>query len=158
MTEPTVRPATVADAAVVGLLLHDFNVEFGDPTPPPEALAARITHLLDIDTSVLVGSTAADGSGDLHGLVVLRFRPALWTTALECYLAELYVVPPRRRRGLGRALLAAAIEHARDRGADYMDLGTSESDTGARALYESFGFDNRDRPGGPMNLYYEREL
>jgi hypothetical protein len=27
------------------------------------------------------------------GLAVLRFRPSLWTDALECSLAELYVAP-----------------------------------------------------------------
>jgi ribosomal protein S18 acetylase RimI-like enzyme len=48
---------------------------------------------------------------------------------------------------------------ARARGADYMDLGTSEDDVAARSLYESLGFDNHEgKPGGPVNYYYEREL
>ena len=38
-----------------------------------------------------------------QGIAVLRFRPALWSFALECYLAELYVAPASRGRGLGRA-------------------------------------------------------
>jgi len=93
------------------------------------------------------------------GLAVLRFRPAIWTPALECYLAELYVRPDRRGQGLGRALMSAAIEHARRGGADHMDLGTSEDDVVARALYESLGFSNREGgPGGPINYFYEREL
>jgi ribosomal protein S18 acetylase RimI-like enzyme len=41
-------------------------------------------------------------------------------------------------------------------GADYMDLGTGEHDTGARALYERLGFVSRDGDG--LSLYYEREL
>ncbi len=93
------------------------------------------------------------------GLAVLRFRPAIWTQALECYLAELYVAPGRRGQGLGRALLEAAIELARREGADHMDLGTSENDTAARALYESVGFTNREgRADGPVAYYYERDL
>ena len=92
-------------------------------------------------------------------LIFLRLRPAIWNEALECYLAELYVVPDRRRRGYGRALMQAAIELARDRGADHMDLGTGESDLAARALYESLGFDNHEgKPDGPVNYFYEREL
>lgn len=92
-------------------------------------------------------------------MAVLRFRPALWTDALECYLAELYVAPAARRRGLGRALLEAAIEHARERGADHMDLGTGEQDVAARTLYESLGFSNREgRPDGHVNYFYERAL
>ena len=54
--------------------------------------------------------------------------------------------------------MVAAIDHARERGADYMDLGTDETDTVARALYESLGFSTATRPDGPVSLYYEREL
>jgi ribosomal protein S18 acetylase RimI-like enzyme len=89
----------------------------------------------------------------------MRFRLSIWSTALECYLAELYVVPGRRGNGLGRALMDRALALARDHGADYIDLGTSEDDTAARALYESLGFTNREGgPDGPTMLYYEREL
>ena len=94
------------------------------------------------DTAVLVGGAGPDG------LALLRFRPSLWSGGLECYLAELYVVPALRGQGLGRALLDAAIALARERGADYMDLGTSEDDVAARALYESAGFTNREGRAG----------
>lgn len=149
-----VRRATAADAVVVGRLLHDFNTEFDDPTPGPDKLAERIRQLLaGGGTAMLLGGAGPDG------LAVLRFRPALWSEALECYLAELYVVPGARGRGLGRALMNAAIDLARGEGADYMDLGTAETDVAARALYESLGFSNREgKPGGPVNYYYEREL
>lgn len=70
---------------------------------------------------------------------------SVWTEGLECYLAELYVASDRRGQGLGRALMEAAIALARSRGADYMDLGTSEDDVAARHLYESLGFTNRER-------------
>lgn len=55
----------------------------------------------------------------------------------ECYLAELYVVPERRGQGIGRALMEASMNVAREQGAAYMDLGTSEDDVAARALYEA---------------------
>ena len=154
MAELSVRRATVADAEPIGRLLHDFNSEFDDPTPGPRALAERFRELLAGDeTVVLLG-----GDGP-HGLAVLRFRPGISTNALECYLAELYVVPERRGHGLGRALMEAAIELARLNGADHMDLGTSEDDVAARALYESLGFSNREgKPDGPINYFYEREL
>jgi ribosomal protein S18 acetylase RimI-like enzyme len=162
-----VRVADEADAEATGRLLHDFNEEFDEPTPSPERLARRIRELLaEGHTSVLLGwapgspgAAAVPAGGDPHGLAVLRFRPGIWSEALECYLAELYVVPAHRGAGLGRALMLAAIEHARERGADYMDLGTGEQDVAARALYESLGFSNREgKPDGPINYYYEREL
>ncbi len=149
-----VRLATPSDADAVGHLLHDFNTEFDEATPGAEWLAGRVCEL--IAGGQLTVLLAGDGP---DGLAALRFRPALWSAASECYLAELYVVPARRGRGLGRALLEAAMAHARGRGADYMELGTAETDTVARALYESCGFDNHEgKPGGPVNYCYEREL
>jgi ribosomal protein S18 acetylase RimI-like enzyme len=154
MPDLTVRPGELADADAIGRLLHEFNSEFDEPTPGPDRLAERIGQLLaESEVSVLLAGAGPDG------LAVLRFRPSIWSQALECYLAELYVVPDRRGHGLGRALMEAAIELARERGADYMDLGTAEDDAAARALYESLGFDNRGgRPDGPVNYFYEREL
>jgi ribosomal protein S18 acetylase RimI-like enzyme len=59
---------------------------------------------------------------------------------------------------MGRALMETAIELARERGAWEMFLGTSETDTAARNLYESLGFINREGPDGPVEYFYEREL
>jgi ribosomal protein S18 acetylase RimI-like enzyme len=149
-----VRRATADDAQAVGRLLDDFNREFDEPTPGPAALAERVRTLLGHgDTVVLLAGEGPDG------LAVLRFRAAIWDDALECYLAELYVVPAERGQGLGRALMEEAMDVARAEGATHMDLGTGEDDVAARALYESLGFDNHGgRPDGSLNFFYEREL
>ena len=150
---PDVRLANRDDAAAIGQLLYAFNREFDDPTPEPSALAERIRQLLDGgDTFVLL---AGDGPA---GLAVLRLRAAIWSTGLECYLAELYVTPERRGQGLGRALMEAALREARDRGADTMDIGVDEPDLAARRLYESLGFTNRSGGEGPLMYVYERDL
>ena len=151
---PMIRFATLADAQAIARLLHDFNTEAGDWSPGPEWLAGRVCRLLeDEEITVLLAGP------EPHGVAVLRFRPALWREALDCYLEELYVVPDRRGRGSGRALMQAAIDHARARGARDMHLGTSEDDLAARGLYESLGFDRRGgRPDGPIEYFYEREL
>jgi GNAT superfamily N-acetyltransferase len=151
---PVVRDATIDDARVIAQLLHDFNSEFNDPSPPVDELERRLSELLPTgDPVVLLGGEGPDG------LAVLRFRPSIWSSGLECYLAELYVRPARRGRGLGRALMEAAIQGARDRGADWMDIGVDEPDLPARRLYESLGFTNRSGGAdGPVMFVYEREL
>lgn len=153
MTVP-IREATTADAEALGRLLHDFNSEYEDVTPGASALAERFREVLPgDDTTALLAGDGPDG------FAVLRFRPSLYTPSLECYLAELYVVPALRGNGIGRALMEAALALARERGADYIHLGTSEDDVAARALYERMGFTNREgRPDGPVMYVYEREL
>jgi ribosomal protein S18 acetylase RimI-like enzyme len=149
-----VRRATDADAEAIGRLLHDFNTEFEDVTPGPEALAERVRELLGGEDFIVL--LAGD---EPRGLAVLRLRPSIWTEGRECYLAELYVQPQHRGRGLGKALMTATLETARAQGADYMEIATSEDDVAARALYEKFGFINREQgPDGPVMFVYEREL
>jgi ribosomal protein S18 acetylase RimI-like enzyme len=149
-----VRQADSADADVIGRLLHDFNTEFDEPSPGPQALAERLRDLIAGDEITVLLPV-----GGPDGVAVLRFRPSLWSGALECYVAELYVRPACRGRGLGRALMEAAVDIARDRGADQIELGTGEDDAVARALYESLGFSNRGgKADGPVNYFYEREL
>ena len=149
-----VRLADPDDAAVIGRLLHDFNREFDEPTPAPSALAERLRQLIEGgDTLVLLAGDGPDG------LAVLRIRAAIWSAGLECYLAELYVTPASRGRGLGRALMESALREARARGADTMDIGVDEPDLVARRLYESLGFTNRvGGADGPLMYVYEREL
>lgn len=148
-----VRLAGSDDAGAIGRLLYDFNQEFGEPAPAPAALAQRMRQLLDGgDTVVLLGGDGPDG------LAVLRFRAAIWSSGLESYLAELYVAPARRGKGLGRALMEAALREARSRGADTMNIEVDEPDLAARRLYESCGFSNRQGENGPLMYVYERDL
>src|SRR5262249_61617669 len=91
------RLADRDDADTIGRLLYAFNREFGEPTPEPSALAERIRQLLDGgDTLVLLAGDGPDG------LAMLRFRAAIWSTGLECYLAELYVTPRSEERRVGK--------------------------------------------------------
>ena len=151
---PPVRLARAGDAHTFARLLHQFNAEYGEPQPDAKTIAERAAPLMESgDVTVLFAGEGPDGFAEL------RFRPSLYTGALDAYLEELYVLPERRGHGLGRALLEAAMEHARQRGAARIDLNTSVDDVAARRLYESAGFTNREcGPQGPHMLYYERDL
>lgn len=86
-----VRRAGPSDADAIGRLLHDFNAEFREPTPASEVTADRMRDLLPgSEPAVLLAEPGPSG------LAVLRFRPGIYSSALECYLAELYVVPDER--------------------------------------------------------------
>jgi ribosomal protein S18 acetylase RimI-like enzyme len=138
----------------VARLLHDFNTEFGEETPGVAVLAERVADFIEKEEAVFL--LVGDGP---DGIAQMRFFPSLWSGELDAYLEELYVVPELRGGGIGRALLESAMETARAAGATRMDLNTGETDTAARALYESTGFTNREgREDGPSMLYYEREL
>ncbi|MGN6664439.1 MAG: GNAT family N-acetyltransferase [Solirubrobacterales bacterium] len=155
MSQPQIpiREAAVADAPTIARLLHDFNTEYEEETPGVAELTRHATRMLsEGEMTVLLA-----GEGD--GLALLRFRPSVWTEKREAYLQELYVVPQRRGQGIGEALLEAAIETSRRANAAWIELNTGESDVAARALYEKFGFTNREGgPEGPPMLYYEREV
>jgi ribosomal protein S18 acetylase RimI-like enzyme len=155
-SDTTVRRATPGDADAVARLLHDFQMEFDEPSPGTEALAERYADLIrNRDMTVLLAGDGPDGFAQL------RYRPWVYSAGPQAhsYLEELYVVPSLRGRGIGKALLDAAMDMARSEGATHMELGTSEDDTAARGLYESAGFTNREgSPDGPVMLFYEREL
>jgi ribosomal protein S18 acetylase RimI-like enzyme len=152
--DPRVRVATGSDAGEVAHLMHDFDTEFGEDIDKPELLERRYRDQLESgDVIVILGGEGPDGFAQL------RYRAQIYADAPTAYLEELYVAPHRRGEGLGRALLEAAMEEARAHGANHIDLGTAETDTAARALYESAGFTNREgKPDGPVMLYYERDL
>src|SRR5262245_35959317 len=53
----------------------------------------------------------------------------------------MFVAPQARQRGVGRALLEAAIEHARTwSGVDQLHLSVTDAAVAARRLYEAAGF------------------
>jgi ribosomal protein S18 acetylase RimI-like enzyme len=143
--------------AAAARLLHDFNVEYDEPSPPPGELADRLTALISDDHVTVLLARAPD-TGTPVGVAVMRVQPSVWTQGHEAYLAELYVVPDRRGQGYGRELITEALRVARERGADYAFVITSEDDGQAQHLYEAAGFRRTEGDGGPLMLAYERDL
>jgi GNAT superfamily N-acetyltransferase len=54
-------------------------------------------------------------------------------------LNDLYVVPERRREGVGRALIEHAIEGARKEGIRYVRWSTAAANAEAQRLYDAYG-------------------
>jgi ribosomal protein S18 acetylase RimI-like enzyme len=153
----TVTAGSDGDIAAAAQLLHDFNVEYDEPAPPPRELAARLAELIGGGHVVVL--LAREGTtGDAVGVAVMRVQPSVWSSAQEAYLAELYVVPNQRGRGFGRELITESLRVAREQGADYALVVTTEDDRLAQRLYEAAGFRRTEGEAGPLMLAYEREL
>jgi ribosomal protein S18 acetylase RimI-like enzyme len=110
----------------------------GQPIPPD--VLERIVHALRTHPTALVLLAFDDDEPVgiavcFRGLSTFRARPLL-------NIHDLAVLPPYRGRGIGRALLRAAEEHARLQGCCRLTLEVLESNAGARALYRRFGFDD----------------
>ena len=154
MTEVDVRRATTADAGVVGRLLFDFNTEFETPTPSAEEFAGRFVELLGRDDVVVLLS----GDASPTGFAFLTLRPTPYFDGPLAQLEELYVLPDLRDRGIGTALLTAAVELVRSRGGAEMHINVDEVDTDTRRFYERHGFVNIEPGADYRMLCYLREF
>ena len=89
------------------------------------------------------GNSVAFGAfvdGEMVGSAGLEFETRD-KTRHKSLLIGMLVLPEQRRRGLGHALVNAALDHARSRpGAVVMRLALTGGNTSAQKLYESCGF------------------
>jgi GNAT superfamily N-acetyltransferase len=104
-----IRPMTDADAGAVHELavatFEDLAERMNEPPQPRPAdgpALIRIRHLIETDPA---GALVAEADGRLVGATLAIVRGALWGLSL------LVVLPGHQSAGLGRGLLAAALEH-----------------------------------------------
>jgi ribosomal protein S18 acetylase RimI-like enzyme len=119
-----VRPAAGADIpSLVELVQHidtSSGLFSGKPLndPSPNHLAERFAEILDSERVLLI---AADDAGQVVGMLAARNDEvgAIDLTPV-LHVTHLMVDPAHRRRGIGRALLAAAVKLADDRGIEHV--------------------------------------
>jgi len=138
--DTTVRQAVLADLPVLAPLFDGYRRFYGRPTD----VAAAQTFLrerFDHGESVIFLAHAA---GAPAGFTQLYPSFSSVSLARVFLLNDLFVVPERRRTGVGSQLLRAATEHARALGAVRVSLNTDIQNTSAQAVYEARGW-KRDR-------------
>jgi ribosomal protein S18 acetylase RimI-like enzyme len=112
------------------------------PSPDPAALTAHFAERLadPACTAFLAGDPAAG-----YALCQLHLRePSIFSPGYRRLMVDhIAVAPEARRQGLGRALLAAARQLARDLQADEIMLDTWETNTEAHAFFRAAGFSPR---------------
>lgn len=93
----------------------------------------------DADRAVFV---AEDEDGIL-GAVTVGEREH-FTGEVDAYVGELVVHPRPLRSGVGRALMSAAEDWARQRGRRRLALDTGAANLTARSFYAALGYDDED--------------
>lgn len=116
----------------------DFFRPFDGPARPRE----QIERWYDGPDSALL---VAEEEGVLLGLAVLLTRaPSDFAGAVPrrvIVIDNLVVTARRRSRGIGRALLDAAMARARTRGATHVELGVHDVNRDALRFYRRHGFE-----------------
>jgi ribosomal protein S18 acetylase RimI-like enzyme len=144
--------ASLDDAEAVATLLVAFRDHLGHDWPSDNAFLASVERLLeDRDTEYLLAAPGDDSPP--AGVLQLRFRFSVWTAAPDAWLEDLFVGESARRAGVGDALVALAIERARERGARRIELDTGEDNAPALALYERHGFSPYSTGGPARSLF-----
>lgn len=83
---------------------------------------------------------AADAGGALLGYIVVGPGGGFLTPESCGFIFDVWVSPDERGKGIGRHLVAWAIEWARGRGYRKIKLEVAETNPRARRLYEDLGF------------------
>jgi GNAT superfamily N-acetyltransferase len=135
--EVTFRPAVAADLPVIMALLADDEIaraRGGYDTLPEAAFA-------EIDADPRNELVVADEAGTVVGTCQLTFIPGLSRGGAERMTIEaVRVSADRRGAGIGRRMMAYAVERARARGCELAQLTTDKRRTDAHRFYESLGF------------------
>lgn len=133
MPEPSIRIAVPADEEELALLDRSTWSTLHAVSPPPEGPFFDERHLPE---DYLV----AEADGRVVGYVRIGRPTPLASNAHVLQIQGLAVAEEARGRGLGRALIRAAVAEARGRGARRLSLRVLGHNAPARALYESEGF------------------
>lgn len=137
---PTIRPLRPHERPLWELLWQGY-LAFYETSVAPEVTDATWARLDDpAEPMHLLG--AFDGQR-LLGIVHFIYHRSTWTIGPYCYLQDLFTAEEARGRGVGRALIEAVYERARDAGASRVYWLTHESNAVARSLYDRVA----DRPG-----------
>lgn len=141
----TIRKATPPDRDAVVLLLVEQMREHAIPLDAAGVGAAVDGALVRPERAAILVATTVEPEGAVVGVAYVSFTWTLEHGGLSCWLEELYVSPPYRERGIGRALLLDAVEHARAAGCAAMDLEVEAAHDRAEHLYLREGFVARTR-------------
>ncbi len=133
-----IRSATEQDAlAAAGLMAQLAEHTRGHIDPGVED---RLRAMIKLP---LYAIFIAEGEeGQVIGLLSASQRWTLWHTGPCALIEELVVDEGARRRGIGRALIGAVLDWARDQSCSEVEVSTDHDNTEAQAFYQQLGFES----------------
>jgi GNAT superfamily N-acetyltransferase len=136
------RVATRADVPAILALLEDDEVTRSRMDAVPEEADAALWQAFEaIDADPDNELIVADDGGAVVGTCQLTFTPSLSRGgAGRMTIEAVRVRRDRRGTGVGRAMMAWALDRARERGCGLAQLTTDRRRTEAHRFYESLGF------------------
>jgi GNAT superfamily N-acetyltransferase len=135
-----VRSVEVTDYDAWRVLWDGYNAFY--EREGPTALAEEVTRTTwsrFFDDAEPVHALVAEDTdtGRLLGIVHYLFHRTTTQIALTCYLQDLFTVEDARGRGVGRALIEAVRDRAREAGSAQVYWLTHETNTTAQRLYDT---------------------
>jgi GNAT superfamily N-acetyltransferase len=145
----SIRPATTSDVPTIVAFLRRMLADMAAVGGYPVATDSE--HWADLETEFLdhlqepghlhllaeTGSALTEAAG--WAFARTKERELVYEPAHVLHISAVYVSPPYRRRGIGRALLEAVLEWGRRSGCTEAELNVLV-DNPARSLYREFGF------------------
>jgi GNAT superfamily N-acetyltransferase len=140
MHEITIRPLLRTDRTQWEPLWQGYLAFYKTSVPTD---VTNLTFARFFDEAEPMHALVAEREGEIVGIVHYIFHRSTWTKGRYCYLQDLFTREHARGAGVGRKLIEAVYERAKEQGASRVYWLTQEDNATARALYDKLA----DRPG-----------
>jgi len=143
----TIRVARSDDADIIGMLwqhLADYHRDLNTMMPVPavdgaERYAARVQSRLDDSyTKTLVAEVSGEVIGYVMGIIV-DLLPEMFEQERAGFLADIYVRPEHRGKGIGRGLVSSLADWFRSRGIEHMEWYVASANHSGIAFWLAMG-------------------
>ena len=132
----SIRRAALPDAEALAPLFDAYRQFYGQASNREAARSFLADRLRYGESTLFIAETGGEPAG------FAQLFPTFSSVSLArtFILNDLFVAPSHRRSGMGRGLISAAVEFARQAGAARISLSTAVTNGPARALYEAAGW------------------
>ncbi len=115
-------------------LWQGYNLFYGRPALPEEI--TNTTWSRFFTAYDLIHAIVAEKDGQLLGLAHYLFHRSTTQIKPICYLSDFFTIESSRGKGIGRALIEAVYERAKDAGSPRVYWQTHETNLMAMKLYD----------------------